>query len=129
MKTVFNDVDALRAAVESFGLTLEEGGNCRFYQGSPAVDYLVKFPGRYDVGFKRELDGTLSMVCDSELYKPTIYNGQKSEAYAQWGEAFGKLTAEYNVNKITTHYRRKGWTVQRGETRADGSIKLVAQRG
>lgn len=128
LKTIFNDVDSLRAAVESFGLKLEEGGECRYFSGRPRVDYLVKLPGNYDVGFKHEADGSLNIMCDSEMYKPTIYNGQKSEAYARWGEGFQKLSAEYNAQRITSMYRRKGYSVSR-EQRQDGTIKMVAMRG
>lgn len=128
IKTVYNDVEALREAVESYGLTLKQGGQCRFFSGQPHVDYLVAMPGKYDVGFNQNSDGTLSIVCDSELYKPTIYNGQTSEPYRLWGPQFEGLTTEYNTRRATTIYQQKGYTVTR-ETRQDGSVKLIAQRG
>jgi hypothetical protein len=128
IKTQYNDVDTLREAVETFGLELTQGGNCRYFSGKPAVDWLVTLPGNYDVGFKQEADGSLSVMCDSELFKPTIYNGQKSVAYEKWGDKFERLTGEYNAIRITNIYRRKGHSVSR-ETRQDGSIKVVAMRG
>ena len=91
------------------------------------MDYLIKLPGKYDVGFKRNADDTLSVICDSELYKPIIYNGEKSHAYGLWGNGFEKLTTEYNSLRASAIYRRKGYTVTR-ETRQDGTVKLVAQR-
>jgi len=134
VQTQFRDVDALRSAVESFGLKLTEGGNVRFFSGKPSVDYLITFPGSYDVGFKVNADGSLSMVCDSELYKPVIYNGKESEPYKLWHDAtgaagnFDKLTDAYSAAVITDTYQRQGFSVYR-ETREDGSIHVTAQRG
>lgn len=128
VQTQFRDIDPLREAVESFGLKLTEGGHCRFYSGRPSVDYLVTLPGAYDVGFKVQADGSLSMVCDSELYKPTIYNGKTSEAYKLWGQNFEKLTDAYSAAVITDTYQKQGFSVFR-EAREDGSIKITAQRG
>lgn len=128
MQTQFKDIDALREAVESFGLKLTEGGHCRFYSGSPAVDYLVTLPGTYDVGFKVQGDGSLSLLCDSELLKEKIYTGKPSEAYKLWGAGFVGLKDAYSANLITSTYRAQGYSVFR-ETREDGSIKVTAQRG
>jgi hypothetical protein len=127
-ETQYKDVDALRAAVEKFGLKLETGGQCRFFSGKPNVDFLVPFPGRYDVGFKWNNKGTLDIVCDSEMYRETIYSGEKSQPYAMWGNGFAKLIDEYSAQVLTREYEMQGYSVQREEVEG-GGIKLVATQG
>lgn len=127
-ETQYKDIDALRAAVEKFGLRLTEGGNCRFFSGKPAVDYLVAFPGNYDVGFKWNAKGTLDVICDSEMYRERIYNGKLSEPYAKWGAGFTGLIDEYGAQILTREYEIQGYSVQREQVEG-GGIKIVATMG
>ncbi len=129
--TEIKDERTLRETIEATGAQIREGGVARFYRGqtSGPVDFRVEFPDGYDVGFKRNVDGTVSLVHDSEVPKAQTYKGTPSDAAKLWGTGFKTLHGEYNARLISQHYRQKGYMVQRGETRADGQIALTAMRG
>jgi hypothetical protein len=128
--TQIKDEQTLRDTIIATGATIHEGGVARFYRGqtSGPVDFRVEFPDGYDVGFKRNADGTLSVVCDSEVQKEKTYKGTASDAAKLWGTGFRSLHGQYNASLIESTYRKRGYMVQR-EQRADGRIAVIATRG
>ncbi len=95
------DIECLRIALAAMGLTLQVGGKPRYYYtgdthyGNEAIecDYVVPLPGRYDLGLKRQENGTYSFICDSELLSGSF--GRGKEGRTLLGENAGKLINEY----------------------------------
>lgn len=62
------DLECLQSAVSRLGLTLGGAGKVRFYSGTQNADYVITFPGSYDLGFAAKNDG-YKIVGDGELFR------------------------------------------------------------
>src|SRR5712691_10360994 len=100
-KSQVTDIECLRIALAAMGLTLQVGGRPRFYfsgndmydKESIECDYVVPLPGRYDLGLKRQAEGSYNFVCDSELLSGNF--GRGKEGRTLLGENASKLINEY----------------------------------
>ena len=136
VKTEFNDPDALRAAVDACAelagvdVTLGGAGKVRFYfEGTldedNRADYVIKLPGRYDIGFKQNADGTLTVISDSEALSGHYRRGD--DASRILGENLGLLRQEYTHAKMMAMCSARGQVMQRGERQKDGSFLITIQ--
>lgn len=115
LKTEFRNLDALKAAAIALGHPLLEGGEARYYMGtSGPVDWTMKLPGRYDVGFKRAADGSYTAHCDSEVLTGSY--GANDAARTILGEHLGKLKQEYGASVAAIQGRAKGFAFSRRES-------------
>jgi hypothetical protein len=125
VKSQIKDIEALRAAVETFGERLTAGGRARFYFGqSDACDYVVKMSkGKYDLGFKREASGDCyEIVADSEiLAKQSSYLA--TDMHATFGPGLKNLYQEYTYQKLAREQSLLGRMVSK-ETMTDGRLRL-----
>jgi len=102
-----HDIQALKLACRRLGLTLQEQGKVKFYDGTIAEGILVHLPGwKYPICIK----GNGQVAYDN-------YNGK-------WGkeEELNKLHAYYGLEKAKIEARKKGYSVY--ETR-DTTGELV----
>jgi len=128
VKTEIRSVEALREACTALGLTLQEGGRVRFYEGeSDPVDFYVQLPGRYDLGFMRQADGTYGFVADEELIggrSGTDDYGRGDPGRQILGEDCRRLKREYSYAVLQAEARRKGLQIRR-QDQPNGHIKVV----
>lgn len=67
--------EQLERALSHLGWVVNEHAKPRYYYSGDArygneaeeCDYVVELPGKYDLGIKRDPDGSWRFVCDSEL--------------------------------------------------------------
>lgn len=61
----FSSLSALKAAANALGRPLLRNGTVRGWNNQKKkCDYSIPLPGKYDVGFEKQPDGTYSMVAD-----------------------------------------------------------------
>jgi hypothetical protein len=89
------------------------------------TDYMIELPGPFDLGFRRQADGTYAMECDGGL----MQGWYGSEAgMAKIGRNAGRLKQAYAFAILQAEARRKGQRI-RQETLANGSIRVVMSGG
>src|ERR687892_701427 len=99
VQTEFRDPEAIKAAAKALGIEVVANAKARFYMGfSDTCDLVLKLPGRYDLGLKRNDTGTYSFVCDEELlggrYGSDGY-GRSDAGRKAIGEEGRRLKQEY----------------------------------
>jgi hypothetical protein len=128
--TTIRDPKALESACKALGVELHIGGVARFYSGhSGPCNYVIKLPGRYDLGFTKQADGTYAFVCDEELIggkHGTDGFGRRDEGRKILGEDCSRLKQEYAFAIPQVEARRKGRTILR-QTLPNGSIRVIMQ--
>jgi hypothetical protein len=128
----FRDLDALREALKEMGMTLGGKGKVKFYfsasGGSSAdknledCDYTCEIPNsRYGLGFKKQADGSLKLICDEEVL--TGLYGRNESARKLMGEKGIKLWERYAVAGARMQARRKGYRMAESRLK-DGSLQI-----
>jgi hypothetical protein len=126
VQTTINNIEALKAADKALGLELKTGGQVRGYGDTryKETDYMIELPGPFDLGFRKQADGTYTMECDGGL----MQGWYGSEAgMAKIGRNAGWLKQEYAFAILQAEARRKGRTVQRQNV--DGRIRVTMTGG
>jgi len=125
--TTFKDPVALCDAAKALGLELSTGGRVRGYGGQlyPETDYMIKLTGPFDLGFRRQTDGTYAMECDGGLM--TGWYGSEA-GMEQIGQNASKLKVEYSFCVLQAEARRKGRHVQRQEL-GNGRVRVLINGG
>lgn len=120
VQTQIKDLDALARAAESLGYRLQTGNvEVRgFYQPMRDVDAAIRLRGPYDVGFKRQQDGTYAIVCD-------FWAGHVEQ---ELGPKCGRLLQEYAYQVLRKQAQSRGLLISR-QTRQDGSVVVVLKGG
>jgi Protein of unknown function (DUF1257) len=83
---------------------------------SPVCEYVLKLHGRYDLGLKKQADGTYSFVADEELIggkSGTDGFGRADAGRKILGEDCRRLKQEYAFYLLQAEARRKGRQIQR----------------
>lgn len=132
VRTQIKDPEALADACQAMGLVLERGGHARFFEGlSGPCDYLIRLPGRYDLGFQRQPDGTFALVGDEELiggqYGTDGY-GRGDPGRRLLGEACRRLKQEYAAAVLKRQAQRRGLEFRR-QNLPNGEIKISLVQG
>jgi len=124
--TTIRNIQALTEAAKALGLELKTGGRVRGYGGTlyKETDYMIELPGRFDLGFRKQADGTYAMECDGGLFLGWYGSELGMQAI---GTNAGRLKQEYAFAVLQAEARRKGRTVQRQNI--DGRIKVTITGG
>jgi hypothetical protein len=117
---LITDIPAFKRAVESLGLTLDGAGNARYYGGGIACDYVVKLPGRYDLGLKASGIG-YTFTGDSELFKG-VYGSQDPGRQLIGQENASILMQRYSGFRAVGLYELAGSSLISFTTTEDGSL-------
>jgi len=125
---VIKDLHALRAAINTLGLTLQEGGRARYYHGeSDPCDYVIPLPGRYDIGFCSRPDGAFEIVGDSDIFNG-VNNSLTQDATQHLGPKLGRLLQQYSLQVLTKQAMLKGASVSR-HMLENGFLKITLHDG
>ena len=125
--TKIKDIQALREAAKALGLELKTGGRVRGYGGVlyNETDYMIALPGPFDLGFRKQADGTYAMESDGGLME----GWYDSEAgMAKIGRNAGLLKQNYALAILQADARRKGRQVKT-EKMPNGSLRVVMSGG
>jgi hypothetical protein len=137
VKTEVSDEAAIILAAKTMGYEIERNATPRFYytslvgygiadvivaRESQSCDLVMKLPGRYDLGFKKNAQGTYDFVCDGELLSGAY--GRASQGRAIVGENGETFLNEYAAAVSTLWAQDQGYIVDR-YVGADGSIELM----
>lgn len=114
VRTKISDIEALRLAVKEMGLELLQSARPRGYYMGELCDYVIRLKGPYDVGLKKNPNGTYDIVTDWWM----------GYVEREVGPGAGRLLQTYACQKVTLEARRRGYSVLR-QQQPDGSIKLV----
>ena len=116
IKTQIKDINALRSACTEMGLALIQNASARgFINNQTKGEYVIKLNGPYDIALNKNEDGTYGLTTD-------WWDGHVEKGV---GANFGKLLQLYGVHKASMEARKKGLSVLRRPSKADGSIKLI----
>ena len=109
------DLEVLKKAVDSMGFKFEEHGECRYYYGTKTKDYVIKLPGKYDVGISKDGD---SYSVEADFYDNHV------ERYV--GNNANLLIQNYTVEKIKAEVSKENLAIlgteQQGENMA---LKII----
>lgn len=112
------DIEALKVAGKDLNLELQEHGQVRYYYGTKAADYVLKLPGKYDLGFVKQPDGSYQFLADNEL----VGGASGSDGYGR-ADAGRKILGE-NCQNLYQRYRFRQF-----ERRAQSRGMSVVERG
>lgn len=112
------DIEALRTAAKDLNLELQQHGQVRYYYGTKSADYVLKLPGKYDLGFVKQPDGSYQFLADNELVGGRV----SSDGYGR-GDQGRKILGE-NCQNLYQRYRYRQF-----ERRAKARGLSVIERG
>ena len=124
-------VTALRAAAKDLGLELEEKGQVRGYSWTRPADYVLKLPGKYDLGFVKKADGSYSFLADNELIGGRVGSdgyGRSDAGRKALGENCAKLYQRYRYRQFEERARARGLAVRQRGVNAKGALLVEVQR-
>ena len=125
------DLDALKAAAKDLGLELVEKGQVRYYSGTKAADWVLKLPGKYDLGFVKQPDGSYAFAADNELIGGRSGSdgyGRADAGRAALGENCAKLYQRYRYRQFERKATAQGLRVRQREVTRTGALVLEVQR-
>jgi hypothetical protein len=125
VKTQIKDMIAAADAAKELGCQFTKGGRVRYYYSTSDADYVLHLPGKYDLGFKKESDGTYSFVCDNELLSGSF--GRNDASRVHLGEDAQRFRQSYASHVVQRAARRKG--VSAFATKRDDGCVIVNLRG
>lgn len=125
IQSQIKSVEALRMACQALNVELRVGGRARYFNGQETeeCDYVVRSAKQYEVGLKRQADGTYSLIGDDMVLKGTY--GYVDERF---GKACGKLRQEVAYATLQIEARRKDMRLTR-EVRDDGKLRVIMYGG
>ena len=126
-----NDVESLRVAAKDLGLQLQERGKVRFYSGERDADYVIKLPGKYDLGFVKQSDGSFHFYCDNELAGGRASSdgyGRGDAGRKVLGENCQNLYQRYRYRQFEQRARQRGLSVTERGRGERGELLLEVQR-
>lgn len=116
IKTAIKDIESLKTAVESLGLTLVENQTARGYSGQKLkADYVIKLKGPYDIALKKQRNDTYEIVTD-------WWGGHVEK---EVGKNAGQLLQNYGIVCAMKIAKERGLEVEH-EKMKDGTIRIVA---
>ena len=125
------DIEALKTAAKDLGLELQEKGQVRYYYGTKEADYVLKLPGKYDLGFVKQADGSYQFKADNEL----IGGRSGSDGYGRGdvgrqvlGENCQNLYQRYRYRQFEQRARQRGLSVIERGRGERGELLLEVQR-
>jgi hypothetical protein len=125
------DIAALRSAAKDLGLELTEKGQVRYYFGTKEADYVLKLPGRYDLGFVKQPDGSYQFLADNELIggkSGTDGYGRADAGRKVLGENCQNLYQRYRYRQFERRARERGLSVTERGRNERGDLLLEVQQ-
>lgn len=140
-----SDAEVMARAVRNLqnkgvSCSLIENATPRMYYRSQEAevgvcDYVLKLPGaKYDVGFKKQEDGTFAPILDEwansvagQIGAGSCFVPQTAEEKSMW--SIGQFSQEYAKEAAIKAASRQGYNVQSSDIDADGNVNLVLASG
>lgn len=114
----------IRRACEILGVELLENTTPRYYytasggREAPVCDFVLKLPGKYDLGLRRKADGSFEYVCDNELLRGNF--GMNDPSRKLLGDNAQRLVQTYSMAGVELELETHGVPYVRVQT-ANGS--------
>ena len=124
--TQIRDEAVLAEVAKALNLPFTQNAKCRFYHDSVDVDYVMTLPGMYDLGFKKNQDGSFNVIADEELFDGSSSRAKQGSAII--GKNASTIKHEYGFQLARSIAAKKGGQVKR-EILADGRVKLTVTGG
>lgn len=125
------DIEALKSAAKDLGLELQEKGQVRYYYGAKSADYVLKLPGKYDLGFIKHTDGSYQFLADNELVggrSGTDGYGRGDAGRKVLGENCQNLYQRYRYRQFERRAKARGLSVTERGRNERGDLLLEVQR-
>lgn len=138
--TPIASIPALKRAVEALQ---KSGVNCKLVENATPrthsageygqrCEYVLQLQGPYDVGFKKQKDGTYSAVLDTYRGYVGSHVGVAPSCSVQASTAakeIGKLMQQYSYEVSVMEAEAEGYTVMGSETDNEGNVHLKVHVG
>lgn len=124
LKTALRDEVLIKKALKALGHTVVEAEAGQtvevrgFFEESQAADFKILTQSKYDIGFKKNIDGSYEVVGDWELL-PKV-SGVESEIFQK------ELKREYAKQTVLSIAEQQGYSVEAIETE-NGTEMVVTQ--
>ncbi len=131
MATEIKDIKAAEDAAKALGCSVEHDTKPRYYGSayggseSKSCDLVIKMPGKYDLGLKKNAAGAYDFVCDNELLAGSFGRSDKSRQLL--GDNAARFKQEYAAAVAMRLGAKKNVATFR-KVRADGAV-VVTLRG
>lgn len=131
VKTLIKDAQAIEDAAKKLDCKLDTNAQPRYYgsayggRESKSCDYVLRLPGKYDLGLKKNAGGTYDFVADNELFSGSFGRDDASRRFL--GEDASRFRQEYAASVAMRAARRKNVSVFRSQ-REDGAV-VITLRG
>jgi hypothetical protein len=124
VKTNLKNSDLIKKVLRTSGYSLEEaqeGVQVRGFMGeTESADFKLLTETHYDIGFRKNQEGTYELIGDWELM-PRVANIEY-QSFAQW------LKREYARESILSTAQTMGYQVQETRDEETGQIQLVVTK-
>ena len=101
VRTEIRDMEALKKALEAMNLRLEHNIPCRYYEGAPYRENVVRLPGPYDMALEMQANGAYNISAD-------LYRGHVEKTIGRRG---CNLMKEYSIQKLRIEAQKLGYKV------------------
>ena len=115
VKVLVFDISALRAAAQKMGFQLLENASPRAYSPQPTANYVVRLPGRYDVGVRKAKVG---YTLEADYYTGDV------ERHV--GKGCGLLLQCYSAEVLRKQAASKSMRYSESQL-PDGSLQCILQ--
>lgn len=138
VQTILKDPDALARACQRLGWQMRQGGKVRYYNGpADECDYTIELLGEtssygyelatvYNLGIKRQEDGTYSILCDNAMGTSQVeYDTNK-----QIGETpriLNTLRQAYSYAVLEAEAAMQGMVMGEPTIRDDGTMSFFLE--
>lgn len=126
--TEIKDLKAAEDAAKALGCQVEHGTKPRYYgtsfggHESKPCDLVIKLPGKYDLGLKKNAQGTYDFVCDNELLSGSF--GRSDQSRQLLGDNAARFKQEYAA-AVAMRLGAKRNVATFRKVRDDGAVVVV----
>jgi len=128
LRTQFRDEKMLKKCLKNLGYKVKSGGTIQGHSGKRDVDFRVKSPGGFDIGFVHGSDGAFGVVADWFMAKDVDKRTLESNLRMQFSGLQRQIRREYAVKTVLAETGKKGFQLVSREEDLDGTIRMVVRR-
>jgi len=118
---IMDNIASLMQAINDLNAACQEKAKMKTSDGAiHNVDVLVKDENNRNIGFKKQKNGSYTVIADSAGLNPIQLKKQN--------EFINKIRQRYAYNMVLNELKKKGYQVAEEEKQEKNTIKLVARR-
>lgn len=125
IKTRINDFEILKKSLKELGYSFQEGNlQVKGYQGiTEKVNLLVKMQGGYNIGFRKNAQGTYDVIADWWGVRGVSENTFKQQIKS----IENKILQQYAYEKVKKELLKRSMPIVEETTLEDNTIQLTVR--